>query len=156
MLMTLSRLYGGLDTCKARQFLRTLEHDPFLLEGKNLSERHPDQPKRRRSWGLTASTVQDMCMCDFRPCSRRSGGRGERAKWLRLGRAKRSLRIGHFSLSVLEQDAGYARGGLLVLGMRTICQTATKDTKAPTAEVIFLDASSRVTETRSSKVSKGD
>ena len=69
---------------------------------------------------------------------------------------KRRRRTGYFSLSVLEKDAGYARGGLLILGTQcSIPQAVVKDTKTPTAEMIFLDASSRVAETGSGKVSEG-
>jgi hypothetical protein len=44
VLMTLNQpVYGSSDNCKVRQSLRTLEHDPFLFEGKSLLERHHDQ-----------------------------------------------------------------------------------------------------------------
>src|SRR6266436_1015549 len=60
----------------------------------------------------------------------------------------------NFSLCVLKQDTKYARSGLFFRGMGSIYQTATKDTKSPSAKVIFLDATGGVTESRSGDVSE--
>jgi hypothetical protein len=65
-------------------------------------------------------------------------------------------KTGNFSLRVLKEDTGYPRSGRLFLrGMLgSVCQTTTKDAKAPSAKVIFLDATSGVAEARSGDVSE--
>jgi hypothetical protein len=56
---------------------------------------------------------------------------------------------------VLKKDTGYPTSGLFLRGMLgSVRQTATKDTEAPSAKVIFLDATSGVTEARSGDVSE--
>lgn len=66
---------------------------------------------------------------------------------------------GNFSLRVLEKDTSYPGSGLFLrelLGSVMVYQTATKNAKAPSAKVIFLDATSRVAEARSGDVSEKD
>jgi hypothetical protein len=57
---------------------------------------------------------------------------------------------------VLEKNTGYPGSGLFLRGMMlvSIYQTATEDAEAPSAKVIFLDASSGVTEACSGDVSE--
>jgi hypothetical protein len=122
-------------------------------------------------WGLTASILQGMCKLqvggrNIGTCCRGPSGRlggiksKRRATCSRLVRGSRYRRkTGNFFLRVLKKDTGYPGSGLFLrglLGSVTVYQTATKDAKAPSAKVIFLDATSGVAETRSSDVSEKD
>jgi hypothetical protein len=66
-----------------------------------------------------------------------------------------SNRTGNFSLRVLKKNTGYPSSGLFLRGMLgSVHQAATKDTEAPSAKVVFLDATGGITETRSGNVSE--
>jgi hypothetical protein len=95
-------------------------------------------------------------------CCRGPSGRGgikstRRATGSRLVLRNRYRSAGNFFLRVLKKDTGYPRSGLFLRGLiRSIYQAATKDAKAPSAKVIFLDATSGITEARSGNVSEKD
>ena len=57
---------------------------------------------------------------------------------------------------MLKKDAGYPRSGRLFFRgmMGPVYQTATKDAQAPSAKMIFLNATSRVAEARTGDVSE--